>query len=96
MPEKYLFDINEEEKSLLWDMFHREKILDDNEEMLQRELESCEKRIRTMGKPSSAIEIGIMTIYMKHARNLRKMLIKLYAAKNECTPCHTKLKNNPD
>lgn len=90
MPEKYLLDINEEEKSLLWEMFHREKILDDNEEMLQRELESCEKRIRTMGKPSTPIEIGIMTIYMKHVRNLRKMLIKLYEAKNECAHCHTK------
>jgi len=96
MLEKHLLDIDEEEKSLLWEMFHYEKILDDNEECLQRDLEFYENRIRTIKKPTTPIEIGVMTIYMSHVRNLRNLLIKLHEAKNKCTDKHTLCTRNTD
>ena len=84
MFDKYLLAMDDEEKSMLWDMFHYEKILDDNEEYLQRDLEFYENRIRTMKKPTTPIEVGVMTIYMNHVRNLRNLLIKLHEEKSEC------------
>ncbi len=43
-----LLKIDGEEKKLLWEIFHYEKMLDDNEEMLLNDLNYYEERIRSI------------------------------------------------
>jgi hypothetical protein len=80
---KDLLAINEEEKALLWEIFHYEKMLDDNEEMLLNDLNHYEERIRAIGNKKSPIDIGLLTIYMKHIKNIRALLLNLQNNRNE-------------
>ena len=78
-----LLSIEENEKALLWEIFHYEKMLDDNEEMLLNDLKYYEERIRSLGNASTPIEIGLLTIYMKHIKNIRKLLLNLQDNRND-------------
>lgn len=82
-----LLNMDEKEKALLWEVFHYEKMLDDNEEMLLNDLNYYEERIRAIGNTKTPIEIGLLTIYMKHIKNIRTLLLNLQENRNE------KLKN---
>ena len=62
MSAKELLAIDENEKALLWEIFHYEKMLDDNEEMLLNDLRYYEERIRALGNAKTPIEIGLLTI----------------------------------
>jgi hypothetical protein len=78
-----LLAIDENEKALLWEIFHYEKMLDDNEEILLNDLNFYEERIRSIGNANSPIEIGLLTIYMKHIKNIRKLLLNLQNNRHE-------------
>ena len=78
-----LLKIDEEEKELLWEIFHYEKMLDDNEEMLLNDLSYYEERIRSIGSTKTPIEIGLLTIYMKHMKNIRTLLLNLQNRRND-------------
>jgi len=78
-----LLTIDEKDKALLWEIFHYEKMLDDNEEMLLNDLHYYEERIRSMGNAKTLIEIGLLTIYMKHIKNIRTLLLNLQNNRNE-------------
>ena len=78
-----LLKIDEEEKQLLWEIFHYEKMLDDNEEMLLNDLNYYEERIRSIGNTRTAIEIALLTIYMKHIKNIRTLLLSLHSNRND-------------
>ena len=78
-----LLQIDEQDKMLLWEIFQFEKMLDDHEALLLDDLEYYEKRIRAMEKAESTIEIGLLTIYMKHMKNIRHLLIKLQNNRND-------------
>jgi len=75
--------INEKEKALLWEIFHYEKMLDDNEEILLNDLSYYEERIRSISVAKTPVEIGILTIYMKHIKNIRTLLLNLQNNRNE-------------
>jgi hypothetical protein len=72
-----LLAIDEKEKSLLWKIFHFEKMLDDNETILLNDLSYYEERIRSIGNAKTPIEIGLLTVYMKHIKNIRTLLLNL-------------------
>jgi hypothetical protein len=72
-----LLTIDKKEKALLWEVFHYEKMLDDNEETLLNDLSYYEERIRSIGNAKTPIEIGLLTIYMKHIKNIRTLLLNL-------------------
>ncbi len=72
-----LLAIDKKEKALLWEIFHYEKMLDDNEEILLNDLNYYEERIRAIGNAKTPIEIGLLTIYMKHIKNIRTLLLNL-------------------
>lgn len=72
-----LLAIDQKEKALLWEIFHYEKMLDDNEEILLNDLSYYEERIRSIGNAKTPIEIGLLTIYMKHIKNIRTLLLNL-------------------
>jgi hypothetical protein len=74
---KELLTIDQKEKALLWEIFLYEKMLDDNEEMLHHDLSFYEERIRSIGNANTPIEIGLLTLYMKHVKNIRKLLLDL-------------------
>jgi hypothetical protein len=74
---KELLEIAEDEKVLLWELFYYEKMLDDNEEILLNDLHYYEERIRSIGKTRSTIEVALLTIYMKHIKNIRTLLLNL-------------------
>jgi hypothetical protein len=80
-----LLEIEEYEKALLWEIFHYEKMLDDNEEMLLNDLSYYEERIRSIGNGNAKtpIDIGLLTIYMKHIKNIRTLLLNLQENRNE-------------
>ena len=78
-----LLEINDSEKALLWEIFRYEKMLDDNEEMLLSDLNYYEKRIRSIGNAKTPIDIGLLTIYMKHIKNVRTLLLNLQNNRNE-------------
>ena len=78
-----LLKIDGEEKVLLWEIFHYEKMLDDNEEILLGDLNYYEERIRAIGITNSPIEIGLLTIYMKHIKNIRTLLLNLQNNRND-------------
>ena len=78
-----LLAIDEKEKALLWEIFCYEKMLDDNEEMLLNDLHYYEERIRSIGNTKTPIEIGLLTIYMKHIKNIRTLLWDLQSNRNE-------------
>ena len=75
--------INEKEKAQLWEIFHYEKMLDDNEEILLNDLSYYEERIRSISIAKTPVEIGILTIYMKHIKNIRTLLLNLQNNRNE-------------
>lgn len=83
MSVKELLSIDENEKALLWEIFHYEKMLDDNEALLMNDLKYYEERIRALGNAKSPIEIGLLTIYMKHIKNIRKLLLNLQDNRND-------------
>ena len=83
MPINKFLKIDEEEKELLWEIFHYEKMLDDNEGMLLNDLNYYEERIRSIGSRKTPIEIGLLTIYMKHIKNIRTLLFNLQNNRNE-------------
>ena len=72
-----LLAIDEKEKALLWKIFHFEKMLDDNETILLNDLSYYEERIRSIGNAKTPIEIGLLTVYMKHIKNIRTLLLNL-------------------
>lgn len=72
-----LLAIDEKEKALLWEVFHYEKMLDDNEEILLNDLDSYEEKIRSIGNAKTPLEIGLLTLYMKHIKNIRALLLSL-------------------
>lgn len=74
---KELLEIDQKEKTLLWEIFLYEKMLDDNEEMLLHDLNFYEERIRSIGNAKTQIEIDLLTIYMKHIKNIRSLLLEL-------------------
>lgn len=74
---KEILEIDKQERALLWESFLYEKMLDDNEEMLLHELNFYEERIRDIGNPKTQIEIGLLTLYMKHIKNIRSLLLSL-------------------
>ncbi len=74
---KELLAIDKKEKALLWEIFLYEKMLDDNEEMLLHDLSCYEERIRSIGNAKTPIEIGLLTLYMKHIKNIRSLLLSL-------------------
>jgi hypothetical protein len=78
-----LLKIDREEKALLWEVFHYEKMLDDSEEILLSDLNHYEERIRSIGGAKTAIEIGLLTIYMKHIKNIRTLLLNLQNNRND-------------
>ena len=78
-----LLAIDDKDKALLWEVFYYEKMLDDNEEMLLSDLNYYEERIRSLGKAETPIEIGLLTIYMKHVKNIRTLLVNLQNNRNE-------------
>lgn len=78
-----LLAIDEQEKALLWEIFHYEKMLDDNEELLLNDLSYYEERIRSIGKAKTPVQIGLLTIYMKHIKNIRKLLLSLQDNRND-------------
>jgi hypothetical protein len=80
---KELLKIDQKEKALLWEIFLYEKMLDDNEEMLLRDLDCYEERIRTIGNAQTPIEIGLLTIYLKHVKNIRSLLLSLQNNRHE-------------
>jgi hypothetical protein len=80
---KDLLTIDKKEKALLWEIFLYEKMLDDNEEMLLHDLDCYEERIRTIGKAQSSVEIGLLTLYMKHIKNIRSLLLELQNNRHE-------------
>jgi hypothetical protein len=78
-----LLAIDKKEKALLWEIFHYEKMLDDNEEILLNDLAYYEERIRSIGNAKTPIEIGLLTIYMKHIKNIRTLLLNLQNNRHE-------------
>lgn len=78
-----LLAIDKKEKALLWEIFHYEKMLDDNEEILFNDLSFYEERIRSIGNAKTPIEIGLLTIYMKHIKNIRTLLLNLQNTRHE-------------
>ena len=80
---KEILTIDEEEKALLWEIFKYEKMLDDNEEILLNDLSYYEERIRCFGQAKTPIEIGLLTVYMKHIKNIRTLLLNLQSNRNE-------------
>ncbi len=80
---KELLAIDEKEKALLWEIFLYEKMLDDNEEILLNDLGFYEERIRSIGNAKTPIEIGLLTIYMKHIKNIRTLLLNLQNNRHE-------------
>lgn len=78
-----LLKIDHEEKALLWEIFHYEKMLDDNEELLLNDLKSYEERIRSLSDTRSSIDIALLTIYMKHIKNIRTLLFNLQNTRND-------------
>lgn len=78
-----LLVIDEQEKALLWEIFHYEKMLDDNELLLLKDLSYYEERIRAIGNARTPIQIGLLTIYMKHIKNIRKLLLSLQDNRND-------------
>ena len=53
------------------------------EEMLINDLNYYEERIRSVGKAETPIDIGLLTIYMKHVKNIRTLLVNLQNNRNE-------------
>jgi hypothetical protein len=80
---KELLAIDKKEKELLWEIFLYEKMLDDNEEMLLHDLNFYEERIRSIGNAKTDVEIGILTLYMKHVKNIRALLLELRTNRHE-------------
>jgi len=80
---KELLEIDQKEKVLLWEIFLYEKMLDDNEEILLHDLKSYEEKIRSIGNAKTPIEIGLLTIYMKHIKNIRSLLLSLQNHRHE-------------
>ena len=80
---KELLTIDKKEKALLWEIFLYEKMLDDNEAKLLHDLSSYEERIRSIGNTKTPIEIGLLTIYMKHIKNIRALLLDLQNTRHE-------------
>lgn len=78
-----LLAMDEQARALLWEVFHYEKMLDDNEELLLNDLNYYEERIRSIGKAETSFDIGLLTIYMKHVKNIRTLLINLQSNRNE-------------
>ena len=78
-----LLAIDKKEKALLWEIFIYEKMLDDNEEMLLHDLNFYEERIRSIGNAKTTIDIGLLTLYMKHIKNIRSLLLKLQTNRHE-------------
>lgn len=78
-----LLAIDKKEKALLWEIFHYEKMLDDNEGLLLNDLSYYEERIRSIGNASTPIDIGLLTIYMKHIKNIRTLLLNLQNNRHE-------------
>lgn len=75
--------IDEKEKNRLWEIFHYEKVLDDNERMLLDDLHYYEERIRSIGTASSSIEVSLLKTYMEHIKNTRALLFSLQNNRNE-------------
>ena len=75
--------IDKHDKAQLWEIFHYEKLLDDNEERLSKELNLYEEQIRKIAHAKTEIEIELLTVYMKHVKNLRRLLLKLRNNRNE-------------
>ncbi len=80
---KELLTIDQKEKALLWEIFLYEKMLDDNEVMLLQDLAFYEEKIRSIGNAQSPIEIGLLTLYMKHIKNIRSLLLSLQNDRHE-------------
>lgn len=83
MSVKKLLSIDKKEKALLWEIFLYEKMLDDNEEMLLHDLNCYEERIRSIGSATTPVEIGLLTLYMKHIKNIRSLLLDLQNYRHE-------------
>lgn len=83
MSVKELLKIDKNEKALLWEIFQYEKMLDDNEEMLLMDLNYYDERIRSIGNAKTPIDIGLLTIYMKHIKNIRTLLFNLQNYRND-------------
>ncbi len=83
-----LLKIDEQQKALLWEIFECEKVLDDTEAMLMKDLQNYENRIRNLGKVETSIEIGLMATYIKHVKNIRALLISIKSTRynNEKNP----------
>lgn len=79
---KFLF-MDEKEKKRLWEIFHYEKILDDNEQMLLGDLQYYEKRIRDISPASSILEVSLLKNYMEHIKNTRAVLLNLQSTRHE-------------
>ncbi len=73
-------DINEllamsnNNKQLLWDSFRYEKILEDTEEDLIKDLEYYNKKLKLLGEPESSIDVGIATVYKSHVKSINRLL----------------------
>ena len=80
---KELLAIDKKEKALLWEVFLYEKMLDDNEAMLLDDLNCYEERIRSIGNTKTPIEISLLTIYMKHIKNIRSLLLDLQNSRHD-------------
>lgn len=75
--------MDEKEKKRLWEIFHYEKILDDNEQMLLGDLQYYEKRIRDISPASSILEVSLLKNYMEHIKNTRAVLLNLQSTRHE-------------
>ena len=72
-----LLAINDQDRKKLWKIFSYEKLLDDQEELLSRELDYYESQIRSIAGTDIATEHELLQIYMNHVKNVRSLLIKL-------------------
>ena len=75
--------MDEKEKKRLWETFHYEKMLDDNEQVLLSDLQYFEERIRDISPASSVIEISLLKNYMEHIKNTRALLLSLQSTRHE-------------
>lgn len=78
-----LLFVDEKEKKRLWEIFHYERMLDDNEQMLLADLQYYEERIRDISPASSVIEVSLLKNYMEHIKNTRALLLSLQNSRHE-------------
>ena len=68
---KDLLAIPEKEKAALWHKFT-------HEDALLSELDYYQDKIKVMGRPVTALDIAVLTIYKHHVQNMENLLSRIH------------------